>query len=137
MDELNLATAARGVAPYLNWASSTDGNGQLGTGLPFMAATVGTTLGPASVCITSVAGRWVCEVTLRTGSVLDGEEKTILLQTTGAPTARAAWESMRGLSGAAGSFCQGLDEAQEAWAQSDEGRLNAIGLSGVELKVGP
>jgi hypothetical protein len=132
MDELQLGIAAREAAPYLDWVVSTDGDGQLGTGMPFAGATVGTALGAATVCLAWVGGKWIGELTQHVGTVrAGGVERTLVMQSTGCDTALAAWESLLEIADAAASLREGLKVAEEATPASSTQRMNAIGLVGL------
>jgi hypothetical protein len=130
MDGTQLTTAARAVYPFLDWIESRDGDGHVGSGLPFVAATVGTTLGPATLCLSWVGGNWLAELNITRADMATAERKhrSMILQTAGSTTAAEALEDILQLSEAAGSFTDGLDVAKEAWSKTDSGRLSAIGL---------
>ena len=136
MDEQQLAQIANSVAGHLDWVISFDGDGQLGSGMIFAGATVGTTLGPATVCLAPINNVWVAELTQHIGSVRANEPaQSLVLQTTGDATAADAWKSLIELAGSAASLGDGLAASNKERGIAD--RLQAVGLVGVDFKVGP
>ena len=130
MDAAQISILAHEVAPYLNWIGSHDGQGGMGTSLPFAGATVATSMGPATINLTNVGGAWVGEVVLRKGTTAQGGEHTLLMQAANLPTIKQAFESLLEIAQGASTLLQGLKEAEGRYQKSDEGRLNALGLVG-------
>ena len=130
MDSQHIMAAARDRFPFLDWIGSTDGDGTIGSGLPFVAATVGTTMGPATLCLSWVGGHWLAELNITRAGLKTEERKqrTLLVQTAGARSAGEAFDDITELTGAAASFADGLDVARVAWEKTDAGRLSKLGL---------
>ena len=103
-----------------------------------MGATVGTTIGAGTVNLAWIGGVWVAELVIHEGSVSTpgGVERSAVVQTTGCRTAPEAWASLLEMCKGAGSFELGLAAAENAQTKTHEQRMAAIGLVGVEMKVG-
>ena len=123
-----LAQHAKESMPFLNWVGTTDGSNGMGTGMPFAGATVGTSLGPATINLVAVNGTFVAELVVRQGQLSTGPENALILQSAQNRTAKAAYDNLINLAKGAASMVEGLKLAESQHAESTEGRLEALGL---------
>ena len=128
MDSTQLAKAAQTEIPFLNWIGTIDGDGRMGSGLPYAAATVGTELGAATINLIAPNGRYVAELVQTVGTTQSGRQLSLILQCANEDSPRRAFDGLLETAKAASSLLEGLEVAEKAWEKSDAGRMHTLGL---------